>query len=338
MRGLELARAYYEQCGAEWLRREFPGYVDRIAVGLVGEGSECFGFDDDISTDHDFEPGFCLWITQEDEQAIGFKLMRGYKKLPDTFMGVSGKAVSLFGGGRRGVHGIGEFYESFTGSPGAPEELMQWLKLPEHALACAVNGEVFADGLGEFSRIRATLQAGYPEDVRLKKIAARAAVMAQAGQYNFMRCVRRGEYGAAALALTEFAQAAVSMAHLLCSRYAPYYKWGFRSLRSLGDGSMAATSGGKLDVPGTGRTPGQRTYLDAAGLAARLEWLITSPTNEETAKKKSDAVEEIAADIVSVLRARGLTSGNWDYLEPHALEITERIKDPVLRTLHIMEG
>ncbi len=310
MRGLELARAYYEQCGAEWLRREFPGYVDRIAVGLVGEGSECFGFDDDISTDHDFEPGFCLWITQEDEQAIGFKLMRGYKKLPDTFMGVSRKAVSLFGGGRRGVHGIGEFYESFTGSPGAPEELMQWLKLPEHALACAVNGEVFADGLGEFSRIRSTLQAGYPEDVRLKKIAARAAVMAQAGQYNFMRCVRRGEYGAAALALTEFAQAAVSMAHLLCSRYAPYYKWGFRSLRSLGDGSMAA----------------------------RLEWLITSPTNEETAKKKSDAVEEIAADIVSVLRARGLTSGNWDYLEPHALEITERIKDPVLRTLHIMEG
>ena len=125
------------------------------------------------------------------------------------------------------------------------------------------------------------MQAGYPEDVRLKKIAARAAVMAQAGQYNFMRCVRRGEYGAAALALTEFAQAAVSMAHLLCSRYAPYYKWGFRSLRSL---------------------------------------------------------EEIAADIVSVLRARGLTSGNWDYLEPHALEITERIKDPVLRTLHIMEG
>ena len=276
----------------------------------MAEGTGCFGSEDDITTDHDVERRFCQWISQEDEQAIGFKLMRGYKKLPDTFMGVSRKAVSLFGGGRRGVHGIGEFYESFTGSPGAPEELMQWLKLPEHALACAVNGEVFADGLGEFSRIRATLQAGYPEDVRLKKIAARAAVMAQAGQYNFMRCVRRGEYGAAALALTEFAQAAVSMAHLLCSRYAPYYKWGFRSLRSLGDGSMAA----------------------------RLEWLITSPTNEETAKKKSDAVEEIAADIVSVLRARGLTSGNWDYLEPHALEITERIKDPVLRTLHIMEG
>ena len=51
-------------------------------------------------------------------------------------------------------------------------------------------------------------------------------------------------------------------------------------------------------------------------MAARLEWLITSPTNEETAKKKSDAVEEIAADIVSVLRARGLTSGSWDYLDP----------------------
>ena len=310
MKGLELARAYYEAYGKPIIEKEFAEYAGRIAVGLAGEGSECFGFDDELSRDHDFEAGFCLWLTPEDGEAIGFRLFRAYGKLPEEFQGVKKEKTSLFGGRRKGVMEISEFYGNMIGCPGVPEEAEQWLAIPEYALAQAVNGEVFRDDLGEFSRIRNILQKGYPEDVRLKKIAARAAVMAQAGQYNFMRCVRRGEYGAAALALTEFAQAAVSMAHLLCNRYAPYYKWGFRSLRSLGDGSMTA----------------------------RLEWLITSPTNEETAKKKSDAVEEIAADIVSVLRARGLTSGNWDYLEPHALEITERIKDPVLRTLHIMEG
>lgn len=37
------------------------------------------------------------------------------------------------------------------------------------------------------------------EDLRLKKLAARAAVMAQAGQYNYPRCVRRGETVAAGL-------------------------------------------------------------------------------------------------------------------------------------------
>ena len=62
MTGLELAKAYYETYGKRMLAEEFPRYVDRIAVGLAGEGSECFGFDDAISRDHDFGPSFCMWL------------------------------------------------------------------------------------------------------------------------------------------------------------------------------------------------------------------------------------------------------------------------------------
>lgn len=69
---------------------------------------------------------------------------------------------------------------------------MEWLYTPEHSLACAVNGRVFYDGCGEFSAVRRELEAGYPEDVRLKKMAARAVLMAQSGQYNYSRCLRRG--------------------------------------------------------------------------------------------------------------------------------------------------
>ena len=64
MQGLELSKRYFEEFGRPMLERDFGEYLDRIAIGLVGHGSECFGYDDEISTDHDFTPGFCLWITE----------------------------------------------------------------------------------------------------------------------------------------------------------------------------------------------------------------------------------------------------------------------------------
>ena len=56
MRGLELSRRFYEEFGREMVRKEFPEYEERIAAGLVGQGSECFGYDDEVSRDHDFGP------------------------------------------------------------------------------------------------------------------------------------------------------------------------------------------------------------------------------------------------------------------------------------------
>lgn len=50
-----------------------------------------------------------------------------------------------------------------------------WVYVPESRLATVTNGEVFVDKLGQFSAIREKLLAFYPNDVRLKKMAARAA-------------------------------------------------------------------------------------------------------------------------------------------------------------------
>ena len=74
MKGLELSKRFYLECGKDALEKELPEIADRVAIGLVGEGSECFGFDDDLSTDHDFEPAFCMWVERDDYEKFGFEL------------------------------------------------------------------------------------------------------------------------------------------------------------------------------------------------------------------------------------------------------------------------
>jgi hypothetical protein len=44
MNGLELAEAYYREVGRPMIRERFADCEDRLAVGLVGPRSECFGF------------------------------------------------------------------------------------------------------------------------------------------------------------------------------------------------------------------------------------------------------------------------------------------------------
>ena len=69
MKGLELAKAYYEHCRPQ-LYEEMPQIMEKACAGLCGEGSECFGCDDEISRDHDFSPAFCLWLPEDTLCAI----------------------------------------------------------------------------------------------------------------------------------------------------------------------------------------------------------------------------------------------------------------------------
>lgn len=307
MKGIELSRAYFEEYGKPMIQNGFAEYIDRIAVGLVGRGSECFGFDDEISADHDFEPRFCIWLTDEDEQSFGFKLFRAYSKLPKEFQGTHCRERSLVRSKEKGVYTISEFYSAYTGRGGAPECWQDWLYTPSHYFAEATNGEVFCDPLGEFTRIRELIKNGMPEDVRLKKIASCALRMAQSGQYNYKRCIAHGELGAARLALDEFVRNASELAFLLDHRHAPYYKWIFRAMREL---------------PRMGH------------FAEMLEALITLPSDETLQIELM--IEDISSRFIDEFKKQGITEATCGYLESHAYSVNDMIKNADIRNLHVL--
>lgn len=312
MQGLELARAYYEECGKPILEQQFSHLLPRIAVGLVGSGSECFGYDDEISKDHDFEPGFCIFLPGEEtvSRREAFLLERAYGKLPSTFRGYHRSPMSPVGGNRHGVIFLEEFLLAKTGDPAGELALLDWLHIPEQSLAELTGGALFFDGSGEFSAIRQKLQY-LPEEIRRKKLAGELLVMGQAGQYNYSRCVRRGDTGAAQLAAIEFSKAVMHAIFLLCRVYLPYYKWQFRALRELpllGD------------------------------LASVLEQIISGGNDPAAAERKQTVIEEICSVIIGELRNQGLSAYPGDETEGHAYAVNDSIRDGTLRNLHILCG
>ena len=310
MNGLELSERFYAECVRPMLETEFFDLLPELAVGLFGSGSECAGFDDAVSTDHDFEPGVMLLLPGESvvDRQTAFRLERAYSKLPKTFAGYRRSAVAPVGGARHGVLRTAEFFADKVGAPDGVLTLRQWLTVPEHALFEATNGRIFFDGSGEVTRIRAAL-AAYPEDIRRKKLAGNLLLMAQAGQYNYRRCLSHGETGAAQLAVGEFVNAAMRTAFLLNGAYMPYYKWSFRAMRALK----------KLSL-----------------LAETMEYLLCTDNEPALAEAKYDMIEDAAADVIDELQAQGLTKAVCGDLEKHAYSVNDSIADGGIRNLHIL--
>ena len=304
MQGIEMARAFYEQSVRLMIERDFAQYTDRIAVGLVGHGSECFGYDDEISRDHDFEPSLCIWLDDDDEREFGFALFRAYSKLCKEYCGKERSAKSRGDSDFRGVMTVSDFYRRYTGRAGAPQSNTDWLYTPSYYLAEATNGEVFCDPKGVFTSIRNEIKNGMPEDVRLKKICSCAFYMAQSGQYNFKRCLAHGELGASRLALSDFVKSSMEMIFLLNRAHMPYYKWSFRAMREL---------------------------CILGDRACVLEQLLVMTEGDILA-----VIEALCADVISELRRQGLTDSASDYLENHAYSVNGKIKDAELRNMPVM--
>lgn len=307
MKGMDLARAYCERYAASLFADGLEHLSRRCALGLVGPGSECLGFDDELSRDHDFGPGFCIWLEPSDYASFGSELQRRYDALPHEFMGYRRVATQL-SGKRVGVFDADEFCLRYTGIAGVPSSSREWLFVPQQLLAEYTAGEVFFDPAGVMARRRAPYMEFYPDAVVRKKVAAECANMAQAGQYNLPRCVRRHDMVAANAARAEFITSLMVVMHLLSRVYMPFYKWSFRSLQ-------------------------ERTAASAP-LVQNIGDLASRPIRDVSQVQ----VEALCSLVAQTVRRLGWARTDDDFLLAVAMEICQGIPDAYLASLPIAAG
>jgi len=233
IKGLELSKKYFYDIVLPEFEKSLKDILPLCAFGLVGEGSECYGYDDKISQDHDFGPSVCIWLRKDDYLKHKDKINEVLKKLPKTYLGFQELKESEWGSDRRGLLNIEDFYFKFLGSSKAPETIADWQKIPETALATVTNGEVFLDNLGEFTKVCKDLLNYYPEPMRQNKIATRLMNISQHGQYNYTRCLKRNDLVAANQCLYLFVDEVIHLVFLLNRRYKIFYKWSNRALLDL---------------------------------------------------------------------------------------------------------
>ncbi|MBQ8758274.1 MAG: DUF4037 domain-containing protein [Clostridia bacterium] len=311
MNGIELSRLFFEEYGRDMIEKGFAPYREKIAAGLVGQGSERYGYDDEHSKDHDFCAGFCIFVDNDTEKEIGFELMTAYRKLPREFMGVSTRERTRSGKSRYGVVTYDGLFVPLVGNNYRHPTASDYLYTPQNYFADATNGSIFYDPSGIFTGIYNGIKNGMPEDVRLKKISANAAIMAQSGQYNYARCLAHGEQGAAVFALCEFVKSTSALIYLLNRSFMPYYKWMLKGLS-------------RLEILGN--------------LSDSLEFLLTADNDEHTRFIKSEIIEDVSAKVAEELKKKGLSSSDSDYLEEHAVSIASGISDVNIRNLHLLSG
>lgn len=311
LKGLVISRDYYEAYGKTAFSK--IAMEQELTFGKVGEGSECFGLDDLISKDHDFGPGFCVFVTREQYNAYGQQLEEIYASLPSEFRGFE-KPDIVKGAPRNGIIIIEDFFGRILSLE--KEELdyllkmntlpeKTWLRLSDWQLRTVTNGEIFDGDDSVFGNIYKNLKRGYPDIVKRRKMAQLLGEICQSGQYNYQRMMRRQDVYGAALVLHDFELRVIEFLYLVNDRYAPHKKWIVRESDALEKGQ---------DILGIIKnlmelTPNAELYRQRE----LIDWI--GKDNEED--PVLICISQAAKGLVELLREESFTKSSDLYLEQH---------------------
>ncbi len=245
--GLDLSMEFFHEIVQPILNE----YIQESSydAALIGPGSEVLGYDDIVSTDHDWGPRVQIFAQEDIYSSYAVKLKEVLsEKLPSSFKGYSTNwgAPDLNDNGTRQLTHIKngkinhrvEFFELndyILKTFGAKSLLnlsdIDWLMVPEQRLLEFTSGRIFHDGTGILTEAREKLSY-FPENVWRFKILAEWQKISQLIAF-VGRTGLRDVYLGSRLITSRIIRYIMRLAFLLEKKYIPYEKWfgfGFKEL------------------------------------------------------------------------------------------------------------
>lgn len=235
--GLGLSQRFYQHIVATVLAEHFPDIP--YAAARIGWGSEILGYDDDLSTDHDFGPCVQLFLDGTVFPIFAEKIMQIMdNNLPETFEGykVHYSAVTRAPDIRQkqaGMLGSTHGVELYTVTAWSQRFLQRqfpltlstkdWLCYPEQFFLMVTAGAVFRDDTGELTSLRKRLSY-FPPDVWLYKLAVQWGRIAAERAY-VGRAGSAGDDIGYRLIASHMVENIMRLAMLIEKQYIPYAKW-----------------------------------------------------------------------------------------------------------------
>jgi hypothetical protein len=269
------------------------------AAALLGEGSEVLGFDDAVSTDHDFGPRLQVFLPPGATPPSFDELPAAFEGRPVVF--------GRYGGEPRHhveVTSAGEFFSHRLGvDPAAGMSLADWLLTPTQTLGTLTAGAVFHDPDGELARRRAALR-WYPDDVWRYALAAGWLRVAQEEAF-VGRAGAVGDDLGSRLVAARLVRELVRLAFLVERRWAPYPKWlgsGFARL------DLAATAGPALAAAAHWRDREDALVTAAGVIAAGTNELgLAAPVDPAPRRYFTRDIRVAGADRLTVALTAAVT-------------------------------
>lgn len=241
--GLKLSRLFYQEAVRPVMEHDFPGLC--YSAALIGSGSEVFGFDTEMSTDHDWGPRLLLFLEKEDLNTYGIRITAVLgEKLPFQFHGwPTGFDLHENGSGvlksrevrpvphRVRVHSLESYFTAQLGWD-THKELTpaDWLSIPQQDLRAVTAGEVFHDEVG-LEDIRRRL-VYYPRDTWLYLLACQWQRIGQE-EHLAGRAGQAGDDLGSWLIASRLVRDLMYLGFFMEKVYAPYPKWFGTAFRQL---------------------------------------------------------------------------------------------------------